>query len=207
MKIKYILGLTVLALSLASCGKVKVTTSENPIESTKNPIESTKNPTDLSILTSSTVLTVSNTLELKTNFDGLNIEVSLSNDCLSYNNGEVTACKAGLCYITVSYQNQSDSISIMVENASDISSDPYENVNKDEFYQNYHEATSYMDAYYRTTHYLLSGTNSLDSQEPTIASKQPMKNGKFVRNSSTIYSSDKKTYYIQDENGNIVDKI
>lgn len=207
MKIKYILGLTVLALSLASCGKVKVTTSENPIESTKNPIESTKNPTDLSILTLSTVLTVSNTLELKTNFDGLNIEVSLSNDCLSYNNGEVTACKAGLCYITVSYQNQSDSISIMVENASDISSDPYENVNKDEFYQNYHEATSYMDAYYRTTHYLLSGTNSLDSQEPTIASKQPMENGKFVRNSSTIYSSDKKTYYIQDENGNIVDKI
>ena len=70
MKIKYILGLTVLALSLASCGKVKVNNKW------KSKLNQLKILTDLSILTSSTVLTVSNTLELKTNFDGLNIEVS-----------------------------------------------------------------------------------------------------------------------------------
>lgn len=176
----------------------------SPNETESNP---SKNPDDLFILTSSTVLNVSQAITLKTTYDDFNISVSLSNDCLTYDNGVITACKAGLCYINVSYMNQSDSISIMVENSSDISSDPYENVNKEEFYQNYHKATSYMDAYYRTSHYLLSGTDYLDSQKPTLSAYQPKEGSKFIRNSSAIYSADKKTYYIQDEKGNIVDKI
>lgn len=200
MKIRYFFELGILALALTSCKSL-------PNNGKDDVIESTKAPNALNILTSSSVLTVSNTLELKTNLDNLNLTVSLSNDCLSYSNGLLTACKAGLCYVNVSYLDHTDSISVMVENASDISSDPYENVNKDEFYANYHEATSYMDAYYRTQHYLLSGTDHLDSQEPTLSSYQPKSDSKYIRNSSAIYSADKKTYYIQDVNGNIVDKI
>lgn len=35
--------------------------------------------------------------------------------------------------------------------------DPYSNIQKEEFYENYTPATSYEDAYYRSKHYLMSG--------------------------------------------------
>ena len=198
-------------LSLTACQETlsssKPVTKPSDSVSQTTPTITDKPEVEVSVLNSSSVLTVSNTIELKTSIDDLTYSVSLSNDCLSYDKGVLTACKAGLCYVTVTYMNQSDTVSFMVENASDISSDPYENVSKEDFYRDYHEATSYMDAYYRTQHYLLSGTNHLDDQAPTLSSYQPKDGDKFIRNTSALYSSDKKTYYIQDANGNIVDKI
>ena len=52
--------------------------------------------------------------------------------------------------------------------------DPYTNINKEEFYANYTPATSYWDAYYRTQHYLMSGSIEDQDQAPTIAENQPM---------------------------------
>ncbi len=88
-----------------------------------------------------------------------------------------------------------------------ITSDPYENVSRADFYSNYKPAVSYMDAYYRTLHGFMSGTIADQDQEPTISKNRPMENGKYVRNSAYIYSSDGNTYYAVDSYGEVVMEI
>ena len=51
----------------------------------------------------------------------------------------------------------SDVIAYFYEPKLSDMTDPYININKDDFYSNYKRATSYEDAYYRTKHYLMSG--------------------------------------------------
>ena len=85
--------------------------------------------------------------------------------------------------------------------------DPYKNVDKVEFYANYTPATDYWDAYYRTIHYLMSGSIEDQDQEPTLAENQPKENGLFIRNTSALYSSDGNIYYVINAEGNIVNKI
>ena len=53
----------------------------------------------------------------------------------------------------------------------------------------------------------MSGDISDQDQEPTLAEYQPRKNGKLVRNTSSLYSEDGNTYYIVDGYGNIVNQI
>ena len=86
-------------------------------------------------------------------------------------------------------------------------SDPYTDVDVDEFYANYTPATSYMDSYYRTQHNLMSGTIDNQDQEPTVSSFQPVLDGKYIRNTAYIYSEDGNTYYVVDAYGNIVNEI
>lgn len=88
-----------------------------------------------------------------------------------------------------------------------VTSDPYVNVNVTEFYANYTPAISYMDAYYRTQHNLMSGSIATQSADPTISDYQPTEDGKLVRNTTYIFSEDGKTYYVVDSYGNIVNKI
>lgn len=199
-----ILGLSLLTI-FTSCSNSK---SEEVVIK-KGEYELQYNESDLNILTSSQVMKVSQTLQLETNYDGKHdLKYSLSNDNLTISkDGLITARKTGLCFITVSGNDKKDVISIMVENASDISSDPYENVNVDKFYKNYTEASSYMDAYYRTQHNLMSGAIEVDDANPSEPSSTPKINGSYVRNTSAIYSSDKKTYYVVNGEGNIVDAI
>lgn len=86
-------------------------------------------------------------------------------------------------------------------------SDPYVDMTESEFYTNYTPATSYMDSYYRTLHYFMSGSIGQQDQEPTLADYQPMENGLYVRNTSALYSEDGNTYYVIDAYGNIVNRI
>lgn len=86
-------------------------------------------------------------------------------------------------------------------------SDPYVNVNKAEFYANYKPATSYMDAYYRTQHFLMSGSIESQDQYATISEYRPMINSQYCRNSAMIYSDDGNTYYIVDYEGDIVGAV
>ena len=88
-----------------------------------------------------------------------------------------------------------------------ITSDPYENVNEYDFYANYKPAVSYMDAYYRSKHNLMSGTIDEQDQAPTVSSYQPTYNGMFIRNNSYLFSEDKNTYYVVDAYGEIVLEI
>ena len=85
--------------------------------------------------------------------------------------------------------------------------DPYENMTKAEFYENYTPATTYWDSYYRTMHNFMSGSIEEQDQEPTIAENQPKENGLFVRNTSALYSSDGNIYYVIDSEGNVVNRI
>ena len=88
-----------------------------------------------------------------------------------------------------------------------ITSDPYVGVDRDEFYANYTSAVSYMDAYYRTKHGLMSGSISEQDQAPTVSEFQPKIDGKLVRNNAYVYSEDGNTYYVVDAYGEIVNKI
>ena len=88
-----------------------------------------------------------------------------------------------------------------------ITSDPYINVDEEEFYANYTPAISYMDAYYRSKHNLMSGSIDAQDQRPTISDYQPTKNGKFIRNDTYIFSEDGNTYYVVDCYGEIAFEV
>jgi hypothetical protein len=86
-------------------------------------------------------------------------------------------------------------------------SDPYINMSEAEFYANYTPATTYWDSFYRSMHYFMSGSIEEQDQAPTIDDNRPMEDGKYIRNTSALYSTDGNTYYIIDSEGNIVNKI
>ncbi len=189
------------------CSSCKSNTEEIVVK--KGEYELTYDENDLNILTNSQVMKVSQSLQIETNYDDkYDLKYSLSNDNLTISNdGMITARKQGLCFITVEGNNKKDIVSIMIENSSDISSDPYENVDVDKFYKNYTEATSYMDAYYRSQHYLMSGVLEVDDCTPSASSSTPKIENTFVKNTSSIYSTNKNTYYVVNGEGNIVDAI
>ena len=89
----------------------------------------------------------------------------------------------------------------------DLTVDPYTNVNSYDFYQNYEPAKSYMDAYYRSAHNLMSGSIEPQDQKPTAASYQPKEEGKFVKNISSYYAQGNNAYYVVDGYGKVVNKI
>ena len=121
-------------------------------------------------------------------------------------NNKLTAISSGSVKVVAEYKNFVSN-TLTVEIIEEILTDPYENVTKEEFYANYTKASSSQDAYYRTLHGFMSGDISDQDQEPTLAEYQPRKNGKLVRNTSSLYSEDGNTYYIVDGYGNIVNQI
>lgn len=88
-----------------------------------------------------------------------------------------------------------------------ITSDPYIDVDVEEFYANYKPAVSYMDSYYRTKHNLMSGTIADQAAAPTVSTYQPTDDGKYLKNTAYLFSEDGNTYYVVDAYGNIVNKI
>ena len=89
----------------------------------------------------------------------------------------------------------------------DGSDDPYQDIDEEEFYQNYTPATSNEEAYYRTQRGLMSGSIQTPDQEPKLSSIQPKQNGKFIRNTQMQFSADKTTYTVVDYQGNPVMEI
>ena len=85
--------------------------------------------------------------------------------------------------------------------------DPYVGMTEAEFYADYKPATNYRDSYYRTLHNFMSGDIEVPDDAPTTAKNQPKENGKYIRNTSALYSSDGNTYYIIDAEGDIVNRI
>ena len=130
---------------------------------------------------------------------------SSSNIVIVDNNGVVEGVEAGEVTVTVSIGVYTDSVIIVVEEK--IETDPYVNVDKIEFYENYSPAKSYMDSYYRTIHGLMSGSIEEQDQEPTISSYQPTVDGKLVRNSEGYFSNEGNTYSVVDCYGEIVLEI
>ena len=96
---------------------------------------------------------------------------------------------------------------VIVINKTVITSDPYVGVSASEFYANYHPATSYMDAYYRTQHYFMSGSIADQDQAPTVAPNQPKNGNTLLRNSTVTYLDDGNTYVVYDANGNVANYV
>lgn len=86
-------------------------------------------------------------------------------------------------------------------------SDPYVNVNKEDFYANYTPACCYVDAQYRTKHFLMSGSLEVPDQYATISSYQPSEDGMLLRNIDRFYEDDGNTYVVVDAWGKEVMRI
>ena len=85
--------------------------------------------------------------------------------------------------------------------------DPYEAVSKEAFYANYTPACCLTNSKYRTKHGLLSGSMEVPGQFAVDAENRPMKDGKFVRNTSAYYIDGGSTYIVTDADGNEVMRI
>lgn len=96
---------------------------------------------------------------------------------------------------------------IDITEGEEFSSDPYANVDKGEFYENYTPAQSVSDAYYRTLHGLMSGEIYEQDQKPSAAKNQPMEDGLYIRNTSALYSEGGDIYYVLNAEGEVVDRI
>lgn len=85
--------------------------------------------------------------------------------------------------------------------------DPYINVNKTAFYENYEPACCLINSQYRTKHYLMSGNLEVPGQYAQDADYRPMQGDQFVRNTAAHYEDDGNTYIIYDGYGNEVMRI
>lgn len=85
--------------------------------------------------------------------------------------------------------------------------DPYQNVNKVQFYADYEVACCNIDAGYRSKHGLLSGSVSVPGQYAQESQNRPSSNGKFARNTSAVYLDGGNTYVVVDANGNEVMRV
>ncbi len=86
-------------------------------------------------------------------------------------------------------------------------SDPYEGVRKEVFYENYTPACCVVDAWYRTQHFLMSGSLEVPDQYATVSSYQPAEGGMLIRNTDCRYEDDGNTYVVVDAYGMEVMRI
>ena len=83
----------------------------------------------------------------------------------------------------------------------DFSTDPYENMTKEEFYADYSVAVCNQDAYYRTLHGFISGENVVPDQAPVLSQYQPKNGNSYVRNEKMLYAEDGNAYIVVDAYG------
>ena len=72
---------------------------------------------------------------------------------------------------------------------------------KSEFYASYKPAVSYKDSYYRNQHSFMSGSLTVPDAAPDISDYQPMIDGKYVKNTVTVFLDDGNTYVVYDAYG------
>ena len=85
--------------------------------------------------------------------------------------------------------------------------DPYVNVDKDAFYAEYATACCYVDACYRTQHFLMSGSLEVPGQDAQDSPYRPMEGDKYILNTSTHYEDDGNTYVVVDCTGEEVLRV
>ena len=138
--------------------------------------------------------------------DEVTFEILEGNELVDKTDNVFECLAEGTVLIVASVRDiESNSITIIIE--EDLTEDPYLNVTANEFYENYTPARSYMDAYYRSLHGLMSGDISDQDQAPTLSKYQPKEGNVYLRNTDANYSADKNTYYIVDAYGEVVGKV
>lgn len=88
-----------------------------------------------------------------------------------------------------------------IVNCSHGDGDPYQNVNKTQFYANYKTSCCNLDASYRSKHGLLSGSIKVPGQYAEENQNRPMSGDKYIRNTATLYLDNGNTYVVLDANG------
>lgn len=82
-----------------------------------------------------------------------------------------------------------------------VGGNPYLDIDKNEFYNNYKRATSLLDSQYRSECYLMSGDVTPQDQEPEIVSNQPKQGNMLIHNTSRNFSNNENVYTVYNVNG------
>lgn len=82
-----------------------------------------------------------------------------------------------------------------------VGGNPYLDIDKNEFYDNYKRATSLLDSQYRSECYLMSGDITPQDQEPEIASNQPKQGNMLIHNTTRDFSNNGNVYTVYNVNG------
>ncbi len=82
-----------------------------------------------------------------------------------------------------------------------VGGNPYLDIDKNEFYNNYKKATSLLDSQYRSECYLMSGDITPQDQEPEIASNQPKQGNMLIHNTTRDFSNNGNVYTVYNVNG------
>ena len=82
-----------------------------------------------------------------------------------------------------------------------VGGNPYLDIDKNEFYNNYKRATSLLDSQYRSECYLMSGDITPLDQEPEIASNQPKQGNMLIHNTTRDFSNNGNVYTVYNVNG------
>ncbi len=82
-----------------------------------------------------------------------------------------------------------------------VGGNPYLDIDKNEFYNNYKRATSLLDSQYRSECYLMSGDVTPQDQEPEIASNQPKQGNMLIHNTTRDFSNNGNVYTVYNVNG------
>ena len=82
-----------------------------------------------------------------------------------------------------------------------VGGNPYLDIDKNEFYNNYKRATSLLDSQYRSECYLMSGDITPQDQEPEIASNQPKQGNMLIHNTTRDFSNNSNVYTVYNVNG------
>lgn len=112
----------------------------------------------------------SSTTSVESNVQSTNDDSSTSASNSTASNSSTTQLSTSTTSSSTAIPSTSSSISTQVSTSTSsvikLTSDPYENVSKNNFYANYTEAISYEDAMYRTEHGLISGSIDYISNVP-----------------------------------------
>ena len=82
-----------------------------------------------------------------------------------------------------------------------VGGNPYLDIDKNEFYNNYKRATSLLDSQYRSECYLMSGDITPQDQEPEIARNQPKQGNMLIHNTTRNFSNNGNVYTVYNVNG------
>ena len=82
-----------------------------------------------------------------------------------------------------------------------VGGNPYLDIDKNEFYNNYKRASSLLDSQYRSECYLMSGDITPQDQEPEIASNQPKQGNMLIHNTTRDFSNNGNVYTVYNVNG------
>ncbi len=157
-------------------------------------------PSSVTIKTYSRVeMVVGETLQLEVEESGLEIEWSSSGSAVTVTqNGLVTAMREGKAAVTASCGEKSDSV--MVEVVLTPTQKPVVDA------EGHQPAGSYQEAIERAKEGIPAGAVTVPDQAPVLSEYRPMKNGQYVRNSSSNFI-DENTYAVVDVHGNEVFRV